>query len=92
MWREACRSGMAHTALGVLTDLFCLWDATERDPNAPATPEQSAALREDLMQMVGDTDGRTLAEWRRLWLSDPKNFSLRAAGRVSAVIRLGPRP
>lgn len=83
MWNEACRCGMAHTAHGILCDLFSLWDELDADPDAPA---HHPGFKEDLMQILGDADGWTLPDWRRLWLSDRDGFDRRAARRIAEAI------
>jgi len=86
MWDEACRTGMAHTAYGILVDLFSLWDALDDDPEAPASADQQAGFREDLMRVLGDTDGTDLQHWRRLWECDRVEFQRRALERIECLI------
>ena len=86
MWDEACRTGMAHTAYGILLDLFSLWDALDDDPDAPALAEQQAGFREDLMRVLGDADGTELRCWRQLWDLDRGEFRRRALDRIGHLI------
>jgi hypothetical protein len=86
IWDEACRTGMAHTAYGILLDLFSLWDALDEDPDALSLAEQQAGFREDLMRMLGDTDGTQLRCWRRLWECDRVEFRRRALERIAHLI------
>jgi hypothetical protein len=82
MWNEACRTGMAHTAYGILLDLFSLWDALDDDPEAPISACQQAAFREDLMRVLGDEDGADLRYWRQLWEGDRAEFRRRALKHI----------
>ena len=86
MWDEACRTGMSHTAYGILVDLFMLWDALDDDPQALITSTQKAAFREDLMQVLGDDDGVGLRYWRHLWTSDRDEFQRRALEHINSTI------
>lgn len=74
MWREACATGMVHTAYGILLDMSSLWDLLENDPESPATENQRVRFKEDLMHILGDSDGEKLNHWRHLWRTDREAF------------------
>lgn len=86
MWDEACRTGMAHTAYGILLDLFSLWDALDDDPHAPISAAQQAAFREDLMRVLRDEDGTDLMNWRQLWGADRSEFERKALEHIEHLI------
>ncbi len=70
MWHDACRTGMAHTAYGILLDMFHLWKLLESDPASPATEHQVAGFKEDLMHILDDSNSEQLRLWRHLWHDD----------------------
>jgi hypothetical protein len=86
MWDEACRSGMVHAAYGMLVDMFWLLDALENDPDPPATEAQFAGIREDLMYLLGDNDGKQFSGWRELWKVDAEAFEKRAWQRIQTCV------
>jgi hypothetical protein len=86
MWDEACQTGMAHTAYGILLDLFSLWEAIDMDPQATISDDQQKRLREDLMRVLGDEDGTELLAWKRLWDGEHAEFERKALERIGRLI------
>lgn len=86
MWDEACRTGMTHTAYGILVDLFLLWDALDDDADVLASECQQIGFREDLMRVLSDQDGTDLRCWRQLWASDRVEFQRRALDHIESLI------
>lgn len=87
MWSEACASGMFHTAYGILLDMFNLWDLLENDPESPATENHLVEFKENLMHILGDSDGAKLNHWRQLWHHNREAFHLQAYVLVKNCIR-----
>ena len=90
MWDEACRAGMVHSAYGIILEMFELWDQLESDPSSPASEHQLAALKEDLMHILGEDDG-IYPRWREDWNDDMDVFVIRARDRVHECVK-GSRP